>query len=134
MASSVGFSEARERLGELLDRVERGEEIVIERDGRAVSKLVPVASAEERETNGGAPKQGERRRFGDNFLGITYIAPDFYDDLPSGEELAPVRRTLAECIAILPEDSAATIDEDFAGDVAAAIEAHRKPLDASAWD
>jgi prevent-host-death family protein len=46
MASSVGFSEARERLGELLDRVERGEEIVIERDGRAVSKLVPVAAAE----------------------------------------------------------------------------------------
>jgi hypothetical protein len=36
------------------------------------------------------------------------------------EEAAPVRRTLAECIAMLPEDSAATIDEDFAGDVAAA--------------
>jgi prevent-host-death family protein len=82
MASSVGFSEARERLGELLDRVERGEEIVIERDGRAVSKLVPVAVSEAREAKGGAPKQGERRRFGDNFLGITYIAPDFYDDLP----------------------------------------------------
>lgn len=46
MASSVRFSDAQEHLGELLDRVERGEEIVIERDGRAVSKLVPVAPAE----------------------------------------------------------------------------------------
>jgi prevent-host-death family protein len=134
MASSVGVREAQEHLGELLDRVERGEEIVIERDGRAVSKLVPMAASEEREVNGVASRQGGRRRFGDNFLGITYIAPDFYDDLPSGEELAPVRRTLAECIALLPEESAATIDEDFAGDVAAAIEAHREPLDGSAWD
>ena len=37
---------------------------------------------------------------------------------------APARRTLAECISMLSEDSPATIDEDFAGDVAAAIEAH----------
>jgi prevent-host-death family protein len=83
MASSVGLREAQEHLGELLDRVERGEEIVIERDGRAVSKLVPVAPSEEREANDGALKQKSgRRRFGDNFLGITYIPPDFYDDLP----------------------------------------------------
>jgi prevent-host-death family protein len=83
MASSVGFSEAQEHLGELLDRVERGEEIVIERDGRAVSKLVPVAIAGEREANGvGVQNPLGRRKFGDNFLGITYIAPDFYDDLP----------------------------------------------------
>jgi prevent-host-death family protein len=115
MASSVGLREAQEHLGELLDRVERGEEIVIERDGRAVSKLVPVAAEE--------PKR-ERRVFGQNLLGITYIAPDF--DAPIGlDEAAPARRTLAECIALLPEDSTATIDEDFAGDVAAAIEAHR---------
>ncbi len=70
MASSVGFSEARER-------VERGEEIVIERDGRAVSKLVPVAAAE--------PKL-ERRIGGQNLLGVSYIAPDF-DEPMSEEEL-----------------------------------------------
>jgi antitoxin (DNA-binding transcriptional repressor) of toxin-antitoxin stability system len=46
----------------------------------------------------------------------------------------PFRRTLAECIAMLPEDSTATIDEDFAKDVEAAIGAHREPADASAWD
>ena len=45
-----------------------------------------------------------------------------------------VRRTLAECIAMLPEDSTATIDEDFAKDVEAAIKSHREPADASAWD
>jgi antitoxin (DNA-binding transcriptional repressor) of toxin-antitoxin stability system len=39
----------------------------------------------------------------------------------------PVRRTISECIALLPEDSTATIDPDFAKDVAAAIEAHREP-------
>jgi hypothetical protein len=35
---------------------------------------------------------------------------------------------------MLPEDSTATIDEDFAKDVEAAIGAHREPADASAWD
>ena len=45
-----------------------------------------------------------------------------------------VRRTISECIALLPEDSTATIDADFAKDVEAAIESHREPLDASAWE
>jgi hypothetical protein len=34
---------------------------------------------------------------------------------------APPRRSIEECIALLPADSPATIDEDFAGDVAAAV-------------
>jgi len=46
----------------------------------------------------------------------------------------PAKRTLAECIAMLPEGSTATIDEDFARDVDAAIDAHREPADATAWD
>lgn len=45
----------------------------------------------------------------------------------------PPRRSIAECIALLPEDSPATIDEDFARDVRAAVEAHREPLDPPAW-
>ncbi len=40
----------------------------------------------------------------------------------------PVRRTISECIALLPEDSTATIDPDFSKDVAAAIASHRAPL------
>jgi antitoxin (DNA-binding transcriptional repressor) of toxin-antitoxin stability system len=47
---------------------------------------------------------------------------------------APPRRSIEECIALLPTDSTATIDEDFASDVAAAINAHREPLNPSAWE
>ncbi len=47
---------------------------------------------------------------------------------------APVRRSIEECIALLPTNSEATIDEDFAKDVAVAIEAHREPLNVPAWD
>ena len=46
----------------------------------------------------------------------------------------PVRRTISECIALLPEDSTATIDPDFAKDVEAAVESHREPLNPPAWD
>jgi antitoxin (DNA-binding transcriptional repressor) of toxin-antitoxin stability system len=46
----------------------------------------------------------------------------------------PVRRTISECIALLPANSTATIDPDFAKDVEAAIAAHREPLEPPAWD
>jgi antitoxin (DNA-binding transcriptional repressor) of toxin-antitoxin stability system len=46
----------------------------------------------------------------------------------------PASRTISECIALLPEDSTATIDPDFARDVAAAIEGHREPLNPPTWD
>ena len=47
---------------------------------------------------------------------------------------APPRRSIEECIALLPEDSPATIDEDFARDVQEAVAAHREPLNPPAWD
>jgi antitoxin (DNA-binding transcriptional repressor) of toxin-antitoxin stability system len=47
---------------------------------------------------------------------------------------APPRRSIEEAIALLPEDSPATIDEDFARDVQEAVSAHREPLDPAAWD
>lgn len=40
--STVGAVEAKERLSELLDLVERGEEIVITRHGRPVATLAPA--------------------------------------------------------------------------------------------
>lgn len=46
----------------------------------------------------------------------------------------PASRTISECIALLPEDSTATIDSDFAKDVEAAVESHREPLSPPAWD
>lgn len=39
--SQVGAFEAKNTLGSLLDRVERGEEIVITRHGKPVARLVP---------------------------------------------------------------------------------------------
>jgi antitoxin (DNA-binding transcriptional repressor) of toxin-antitoxin stability system len=47
---------------------------------------------------------------------------------------APPRRTISECIALLPEDSTAVMDADFAKDVEAAIESHREPLEPPSWD
>ncbi len=47
---------------------------------------------------------------------------------------APPRRSIEECIALLPEDSQATIDEDFPRDVEEAVAAHREPLNPPAWD
>lgn len=45
-----------------------------------------------------------------------------------------VRRTISECLALLPEDSKAIIDADFANDVQAAVESHREALDSTAWE
>jgi prevent-host-death family protein len=45
-----------------------------------------------------------------------------------------VRRKISECIALMPADSTATLDPDFAKDVDAAIAAHREPLEPPAWD
>jgi prevent-host-death family protein len=39
--TTIGAFEAKNTLGSLLDRVERGEEIVITRHGRAVARMVP---------------------------------------------------------------------------------------------
>ena len=47
---------------------------------------------------------------------------------------APARRTISECIALMPAESTATIDSDVAKDVEAAIAAHREPLEPPAWD
>jgi prevent-host-death family protein len=42
--------------------------------------------------------------------------------------------SLAERLKLIPEDSPAVMDEDFARDVEAAIESHREPLEPPAWD
>jgi antitoxin (DNA-binding transcriptional repressor) of toxin-antitoxin stability system len=47
---------------------------------------------------------------------------------------APPRRSIEECIAMLPANSAAIIDEDFARDVEDATAAHREPLQPPVWD
>ncbi len=73
----------------ILQRVESGGEVIIERDAQPVAVIRPAE---------------------------------------------PARRKISECIALLPADSSATIDPDFAKDVEAAIAAHRDPLEPPAWD
>ena len=73
----------------ILQRVETGGEVIIERDARPVAV---IRAAE------------------------------------------PVRRTISECIALMPANSTATIDPDFAKDVEAAIAGHREPLEPPVWD
>jgi prevent-host-death family protein len=47
---------------------------------------------------------------------------------------APPQRSISECIALLPAESTAIIDADFAKDVRSAVEGHREPLEPPAWD
>jgi antitoxin (DNA-binding transcriptional repressor) of toxin-antitoxin stability system len=47
--------------------------------------------------------------------------------------LAPRRKTSA-VLALMPKDSAATADGDFARDLHAGIKIHREPLEAPTWD
>ncbi len=47
---------------------------------------------------------------------------------------APPRRSISEVIALLPEDSTAIMDPDFAKDIEEAIESNREPLQPPAWD
>jgi len=75
MASFVALQEAREKLAELIDRAKGGEEIVIEQDGRAAARLVAVV--------GETPAVGARI-FGQNFLGVTYVDPNW--DAPMSED------------------------------------------------
>ena len=50
----IGALEAKNTLGSLLDRVERGEEIVITRHGKPIARLVPNKSTYDEEKAGEA--------------------------------------------------------------------------------
>jgi prevent-host-death family protein len=45
----IGAFEAKNRLGQLLDLVERGEEVMITRHGKAIARLAPVQPTHSRE-------------------------------------------------------------------------------------
>ncbi len=66
---SVNVHEAKTHLSRLLERVERGEEIVIARAGKPVAKLVSVE-----------PKQ--RRGLWGKYKGQIWMSDDFDDPLP----------------------------------------------------
>jgi prevent-host-death family protein len=64
----INVHEAKTQLSRLLERVERGEEIVIARAGKPVAKLIPYTAAKEPRKPGG-------------WEGKVWIADDF-DELP----------------------------------------------------
>jgi len=70
----VNLYEAKTQLSSLVERAAKGEEIVIAKAGKPMAKLVSV------------PLEPQLpRKFGQNLLGITYIADDF--DAPLSEEI-----------------------------------------------
>lgn len=75
MTDSVTIEEAQSNLADLVGRAERGEEIVISREGAPVVRLVPVVPARP------SPPPGERRQLG-LWRGKVAIPPDIEDPLP----------------------------------------------------
>jgi prevent-host-death family protein len=72
MASTqVNLYEAKTQLSSLVERVSKGEEIVIAKAGKPMAKLVALT-----------PEPKPQRESGQNLLGITYIAEDFDAPLP----------------------------------------------------
>jgi prevent-host-death family protein len=65
----VNMHDAKTNLSKLIARVERGEEIIVARDGKPVAKLVPFQETPKPRVPGSAK-------------GRIWIGPDFDDPLP----------------------------------------------------
>lgn len=70
MATAFNIHEAKTHFSSLVERVERGEELVISRAGRPVARLVPIAQPNEGDRVPGARAGG------------MWMADDFDDPLP----------------------------------------------------
>lgn len=66
----VGAFEAKSRLGQLLDWVEAGEEVVITRRGKIVARLVPPSAAFDRERSRRAAQEIREMRKGITLSGL----------------------------------------------------------------
>lgn len=73
--TKVNIYEAKMKLSSLVERAQKGEEIVIAKAGKPMAKLTPI------EQNQGNSEPAEHI-FGRNLMGITYIADDFDAPLP----------------------------------------------------
>lgn len=70
--ATYNIYEAKTSFSRLVDEAVHGEEVVIAKAGEPLVRLVPLEKKE----------AGQKRKFGQNVMGIRYIAPDFEDDLP----------------------------------------------------
>jgi prevent-host-death family protein len=66
----IGAFEAKNRLGQLLDWVEAGEEVVITRRGKVVARLVPPSTGIDRDRGHRAAQRIRARRHGITLGGI----------------------------------------------------------------
>jgi len=66
----IGAFEAKTRLGQLLDWVEAGEEVVITRRGKVVARLVPPGMASNRERGQQAARRIREMRKGITLGGV----------------------------------------------------------------
>ena len=66
----IGAFNARNKLGALLDAVERGEEITITRRGKPIARLVPPAATFDRPRSKAAATRIRRRRKGVTLGGL----------------------------------------------------------------
>jgi prevent-host-death family protein len=73
MPKTINLYEAKSHLSELVEKAAAGEEIIIAKAGKPKARLVPIQSSKR-------PRLSSV--IGKNFLGVTYTAPDFADDLP----------------------------------------------------
>ena len=77
-SATYNLYEAKTALSRLVDEASAGKEIVIAKNGKPMAKLVGVD----------AKKPAKKKRdWGNNLLGITYIAPDFDEPVWTDEEL-----------------------------------------------
>jgi prevent-host-death family protein len=74
-AVQMNLYEAKTKLSDLVDRAAKGEEIVIAKAGKPLARLVPFAAP-------GKNPEPQPLPFGQNLLGITFLADDWEDDLP----------------------------------------------------
>lgn len=71
MGKPVNLYQAKTQLSALVERAAKGEEIIIAKAGKPMAKLVPVK-----------PRRPRSEAWGKNILGVTWVAPDFEEDLP----------------------------------------------------
>ncbi len=69
--ATYNIAEAKAHFSRLIRAVTDGEEVIFARAGEPILQMVRVVKPET-----------PRRCFGENFLGITFIAPDFFEDIP----------------------------------------------------
>jgi prevent-host-death family protein len=73
MSKTINLYEAKSHLSELVERAAGGEEIIIAKAGKPKARLGPIQVQKR-------PRLSSV--MGKNFLGVTYMAPDFEEDLP----------------------------------------------------